>query len=103
MAVQNKPAQMKRTRIPLTADQREKRDKERRAKFIELARKRMTNALNRLRQLESLGSYPHTDTEAAQMTIALREGVAKVERSLNRERQKTFTGFDFDLSGSPTT
>lgn len=90
----------KRTRQTLTAEEREKRDRERRAKFVELAEQRVEKALHRLRQLEPLGGYPHDDTHTEAIVAALTEGVQRVKVALKRETQRTLPGFK--LNGPAT-
>lgn len=75
-----------------------KRDQAKAAKFIELAEKRVTRAINSIRSISKLSnrnSYKYTDAQAAKICEVLREEVLDVNKHFTAKTAVVKSGFKF--------
>ncbi len=64
-------------------------------KFVELANKRVNNALHHIKLIGNLSnkhSYDYTEDEVAQIMKALENGIAQAKKRFNEQKNKT-SGF----------
>jgi hypothetical protein len=69
---------------------------DKRAKFLELAPKRMTKALKAIGLIRNLSRYEFTPEEAEQMQKALHGEVSRVMQSFTASPGKKDVGFSFE-------
>lgn len=81
----------------MTAAETKKRDAAKAAKFVELAQKRATKAINAIRSLSKLSSanYIYTDEQVKTLAEALRKEVVEMNESFSRTTSTDKGGFEF--------
>lgn len=82
----------------MTATEQKRREAAKAAKFVELAQKRATKAINAIRSLAKLSnksSYVYTDAQVAALAEALKKEVVDMHDAFTKNPTAEKGGFEF--------